>query len=83
MARNVMFALLLFNYIELNFQPCYRYGSFIFELVLGIFWGPLWLIVADAGSSGPQPSIPDDLTDLGTQHGSSGARVRPYFGHVR
>ena len=47
------------------------------------FGGPIWPILADWGASGPQKSIPDDLTDLGTQNESSGARLRPDFGHFR
>ena len=38
-------------------------------------------MLADSVASGPQTSIPDDLTDLGTQNKSSGACLRPDFGH--
>ena len=39
--------------------------------------------LADSVASGHQKSIPDDLTDLGTQNESSGACLRPDFGHAR
>ena len=54
----------------------------ILDLIFGNVGGPFWLILADSGASRPQKSIPDDLTDLGTQHESSGACLRPNLGHV-
>ena len=55
----------------------------ILDFVFGNFGGPFWLVLVDWGASGPQTSIPDDLTDLGTQNESSGACLRPDFGHFR
>ena len=53
------------------------------ELIFGNIGGPFWRILVHSGASVPQKSIPDDLTDLGTQNESSGACLRPDFGHVR
>ena len=55
-------------------QPLLELRVWILELVFGNFGGPFWPILADWGASGPQQSILDDLTDLGTQNESSGAR---------
>ena len=50
-------------------------------MFFGKFGGPLWHVLTDSGACGPQTSIPDGLTDLGTQNASSGACLRPDFGH--
>ena len=51
--------------------------------MFGKFGGSFWLILAHSGAYGPQTWIPDDLADLGTQNESSGACLRPDFGHFR
>ena len=50
---------------------------------LGNFGGLFWLIFVPPGLSGARKSVPDGLTDLGTQNESSGARLRPIFDHFR
>ena len=48
------------------------------------FWGARFgLFLVDWGASGPQKSIPVDLTDLGTRNESSGACLSPDFGDFR
>ena len=64
-------------------NPLLELRVWILDLVFGNLGGPFWPILADWGASGPQKSIPDDLTDLGTQNESSGACLRPDFGHFR
>ena len=60
-----------------------RARVWIWDLIFGNFWGTFWRILADSGASGPQKSIPDDPTDLGTHNESSGACLRPNFGQFR
>ena len=64
-------------------NPLLEPRVWILDPVFGDFGGPFWLILADSGASGPQTSILDVLTDLGTQNESSGACVRPNFVHFR
>ena len=61
-------------------NPLLEPSVWILELNFGNFGGPFWLIPAHSGASGRQKSIPDDLTDLGTQNESSRACLRPDFG---
>ena len=51
----------------------------IFEVVVGNYFGRFWPTTADPGSSGPQNLILDGLMALGTPHESSGAHLGPYF----
>ena len=67
--------------VDSTMTPRYRPGSFyeipllkpsvwILDLIFANFGNPFWLVLADSGASGVQTSIPDDLTDLGTQTGA-------------
>ena len=62
-------------------NPLLEPRVWILELIFGNFGGQFWPIFARSGPSRPEKSIPDDLTDLGTQNESSGACLRPDFGH--
>ena len=42
--------------------------------------GPFWLVLVDSEVSRAEKSIPDDLTDLGTQNKSFGVCMTPDFG---
>ena len=64
-------------------NPLLEPRVWILDLVFGNFGGPFWPILAYSGASGPQKSILDVLTDLGTQSESSGACARPHFDHFR
>ena len=64
-------------------NPLLEPRVWILELIFENFGGPFWLIFIHSGPSRRQTSILDDLTDLGTQNESSGACLRPDFGHFR
>ena len=64
-------------------NPLVELRVWILDLVFGNSGTPSWPILADSGASGPQTSILEVLTDLGTQNESSGACLRPNFGHFR
>ena len=64
-------------------NPLLEPRVWILDVIFGDFGGPFWPILADSGASGHQTSIPDDLTDLGTQNESSGACLRPGFDNFR
>ena len=64
-------------------NPLLEPRVWILDSIFGKFCGLFWLILPGSGASGLRKSIPDDLTDLGTQNDSSGACPRPDFGHFR
>ena len=69
--------------LPLQRNPLLEPRVWILDSIFGNFGGPFWPILAHSGASGLQKSIPDDLTDLGIQNESSGACLRPDFGHFR